>query len=153
MTEEKRIRDVPADSNSLDRNVKLPRQVRVASEHAEALVEHRPPRPVGADAASITDAQIDRVLARLDQGELSISDRDPGVVIALIREGARRIKADRQKAEIPKAQTARKAKDATIKQRLRLVIEAVIELPPKLKQHLTGASGWSGLSAKSWAVR
>ena len=98
----------------------------------------RPPRPVAADAASLTDAQIDAVLARLDQGKLSISDRDPGIVIALILEGARRIKADRQKAQTPKVQAARKAKDAAIKQRLKLVIDAVIKLPPKRKQHLTG---------------
>ena len=109
-------------------------------EHAEALVSGRPPRPVAADAASLTDAQIDAVMARLDQGKLSIFDRDPGIVIALIREGARRIKADRQKAQTPKAQAARKAKDAAIKQRLELVIAAVIELPSKQKQHLTGST-------------
>ena len=102
------------------------------------LLTGRPPRPVAADAASLTDAQIDAVLARLDQGKLSISDRDPGIVIALIREGARRIKADRQKTQTPKAQAARKAKDAAIEQRLELVIAAVIELPPKQKQFLTG---------------
>ena len=129
---------IPADPNSLDRNVKLPRQARVALEHAEALVTGRPPRPVAAAAASLTDAQIDAVLARLDQGKLNISDPDPGIVIALIREGARRIKADHQKAQTPKAQAARKAKAAAIKQRLELVIAAVIELPLKQKRFLTG---------------
>ena len=117
----------------------MPRQARVDLENAEALVTGRPPRPVAADAASLTDAQIDAVVARLDQGKLSISDRDPGIVIALIREGARRIKADRQKTQTPKAQAARKAKDAAIKRRLKLVIEEIINLPPKQKQHLTGA--------------
>ena len=102
---------IPADPNSPDRNVKLPRQARVALEHAEALAG-RPSRPVAADAAGLTDAQIDAVLARLDQGKLSISDRDPGAVIALIREGARRIKADHQRTQTPKAQAARKAKAA-----------------------------------------
>jgi hypothetical protein len=139
MPKRRRPEFIPADPNSPDRNVKLPRQARVALEHAEALVAGRSPRPVAADAASLTDAQIDAVLARLDQGKLSISDRDPGIVIALIREGARRIKADRQKAQTPKAQAARKAKEAAIKQRLEFVIEAVIKLPPKRKQHLTGA--------------
>jgi hypothetical protein len=129
---------IPADPNSVDRNVKLPRQVRVAAEHAEALIAGRPPRPVAVDAASLTDAQIDAVLKRLDQGELNIPDRDPGIVIALIREGARHIKAGRQKAQTLKAQAARKAKDAAIKQRLKLLIEAVIELSPKQKQYLTG---------------
>jgi hypothetical protein len=139
MPKRRRPEFIPADPNSVDRNVKLPRQVRVAAEHAEALIAGRPPRPVAVDAASLTDAQIDAVLKRLDQGELNIPDRDPGIVIALIREGARRIKADRQKAQTPKAQAARKAKDAAIKQRLKLVIEAVIDLPSKQKQHLTGA--------------
>jgi hypothetical protein len=138
MPKRRRPEFIPADPNSLHRNVKLPRQARVALEHAEALVAGRPPRPVAVDAASLSDAQIDAVLERLDQGELNISDRDPGIVIALIREGARRIKADRQKAQTPKVQAARKAKDAAIKQRLKLVIEAVIELPPKQKQYLTG---------------
>jgi hypothetical protein len=138
MSRRRRPKFIPADPNSPDRNVKLPRQARVAVEHAEALVAGRPPRPVAAAAASLTDAQINAVLERLAQGELNISDRDPGIVIALIREGARRIKADRQKAQTPKAQAARKAKDAVIKQRLKLVIEAVIELPPKQKQYLTG---------------
>ena len=138
MPKRRRPKFIPADPNSPDRNVKLPRQVRVASEHAEALVEGRPPRPIAADAASITDAQIDAVLARLEQGKLGISDRDPGVVIALIQEGARRIKVDRQKARTPKAQAARKAKDAAIKLRLKLVVEAVIKLSSKRKQHLTG---------------
>ena len=140
MAKRRRPESIPADPNSPDRNVKLPRQARVALEYAEALVAGRPPRPVAADAASLTDAQIDAVLARLDQGKLSISDRDPGIVIALIREGARRIKADRQKTQTPKAQAARKAKDAAIKQRLELVIAAVIELPPKQKRFLTGES-------------
>ena len=137
MSKRRRPELIPADPNSPDRNVKLPRQARVALEYAEALVTDRPPRPVAADAASLTDAQIDAVPARLDQGKLSISDRDPGIVIALIREGARRIKADRQKAQTPKAQAARKAKDADIELRLELVIEAVIKLSPKRKQHLT----------------
>jgi hypothetical protein len=139
MPKRRRPEFIPADPNSPDRNVKLPRQARVALEHAEALVAGRPPRPVTADAASLTDAQIDAVLARLDRGKLSISDRDPGVVIALIREGARRIKADRQKTQTPKAQATRKAKKAAIELRQKLVIEAVIKLPPKRKQHLTGA--------------
>ena len=138
MPKRRRPEFIPADPNSPDRNVKLPRQARVALEHAEALVAGRPPRPVAADAASLTDAQIDAVLARLDQGKLSISDRDPGIVIALIREGARRIKADRQKAQAPKAQAARKAKAAAKTQRLRLVIEAVSKLSPTRKQYLTG---------------
>src|SRR5262245_51565226 len=55
---------IPADPNLLGRNVKLPRQARVALEHAEALVAGRPPRPVAVDAASLTDAQIDAVLER-----------------------------------------------------------------------------------------
>jgi hypothetical protein len=138
MPKRRRPEFIPADPNSLDPNVKLPRQARVALEHAEALVAGRPPRPVAVDAASLTDAQIDAVLERLDQGELNISDRDPGAVIALIREGARRIKADRQKAQTPKVQAVRQAKAAAITRRLELVIEAVIELPLKQKQHLTG---------------
>ena len=138
MPKRRRPEFIPADPNSPDQNVKLPRQVRVALEHAEALVKGRPPRPVAIDATNLTDAQIDAVLARLDQGKLSVSDPDPGAVLALIREGARRIKADRQKAQTPKAQAAQKAKDAAIKQRHKLVIEAVIGLPPKQKQYLTG---------------
>ena len=138
MPKRRRSESIPADPNSPDQNVKLPRQARVALEHAEALVAGRPPRPVAADAAILTDSQIDAVLARLDQGKLSISDRDPGIVIALIQEGARRIKADRQKAQTPKAQAARKAKEAAKTQRLRFVIGAVIALPAKQKQHLTG---------------
>ena len=138
MPKRRRPEFIPADPNSPDQNVKLPRQARVALERAEALVAGRPPRPVAVDAASLTNAQIDAVLARLDQGKLSVSDPDPGAVLALIREGARRIKADRQKAQTPKAQAAQKAKDAAIKQRHKLVIEAVIGLPPKQKQYLTG---------------
>jgi len=141
MPKRRRPEFIPADPNSPDQNVKLPRQARVALERAEALVAGRPPRPVAVDAASLTNAQIDAVLARLDQGKLSVSDPDPGAVLALIREGARRIKADRQKAQTPKAQAAQKAKDAAIKQRLKLVIEAVIGLPPpppKQKRYLTG---------------
>ena len=118
MPKRRRPEFIPADPNSPDQNVKLPRQARVALERAEALVAGRPPRPVAVDAASLTNAQIDAVLARLDQGKLSVSDPDPGAVLALIREGARRIKADRQKAQTPKAQAAQKAKDAAIKQRL-----------------------------------
>ena len=137
MPKRRRPEFIPADPNSPDQNVKLPRQARVALERAEALVAGRPPRPVAVDAASLTNAQIDAVLARLDQGKLSVSDPDPGAVLALIREGARRIKADRQKAQTPKAQAAQKAKDAAIKQRHKLVIEAVIELPQK--RYLTGA--------------
>jgi hypothetical protein len=138
MPKRRRPEFIPANPNSPDQNVKLPRQARVALEHAEALVAGRPPRPVAADAASLTDAQIDAVLARLDQGKLSVSDPDPGAVLALIQEGARRIKVGRQKAQTPKAQATQKAKDAAIKQRLKLVIKAVIELPPKRKQYLTG---------------
>jgi hypothetical protein len=138
MPKRRRPEFIPADPNSVDRNVKLPRQVRVAAEHAEALIAGRPPRPVAVDAASLTDAQIDAVLKRLDQGELNIPDRDPGIVIALIREGARHIKAGRQKAQTPKAQAARKAKDAAINQRQTFLIAAVIELLPK-KKPLTGA--------------
>ena len=138
MPKRRRPEFIPADPNSPDQNVKLPRQARVALERAEALVAGRPPRPVAVDAASLTNAQIDAVLARLDQGKLSVSDPDPGAVLALIREGARRIKADRQKAQTPKAQAAQKAKDAAIKQRHKLVIEAVSELRPKQKQYLTG---------------
>src|SRR5262245_58691855 len=134
----KRRQFIPADPNSPDENVKLPRQARVELERAEALVAGRPPRPVAVDAASLTDAQIDAVLARLDQGKLSVSDPDPGAVLTLIREGARRIKVDRQKAQTPKAQAAQKAKDVAIKQRLKLVVEAVIERPPKQKRYLTG---------------
>jgi hypothetical protein len=137
MPKRRRPEFIPADPNSPDENVKLPRQARVEVERAEALVAGRSPRPVAVDVVSLTNAQIDGVLERLDQGELSISDPDPGVVLALIREGARRIKADRQKAQTPKAQAAQKAKDAAIKQRLKLVIEAVIELPPTRK-YLTG---------------
>jgi len=137
MPKRRRPEFIPADPNSPDQNVKLPRQARVALERAEALVAGRPPRPVAVDAASLTNAQIDAVLARLDQGKLSVSDPDPGAVLALIREGARRIKADRQKAQTPKAQATQKAKDVAIKQRLKLVIEAVIELPQK--RYLTGA--------------
>jgi hypothetical protein len=139
MPKRRRPEFIPADPNSVDRNVKFPRQVRVAAERAEALIAGRPPRPIAVDAASLTHAQIDAVLERLDQGKLNISERDPGIVIALIREGARRIKADRQKAQTPKAQAARKAKDAAIIQRQTLLIAAVIELPPKQKQYLTGA--------------
>ena len=83
-------------------------------------------------------------------------DRDPGIVIALIQEGARRIKADRQKTQTPKAQAARKAKDAAIKLHLKLVIEAVFELSSKRKQHLTGKPTIKQLArviGKSWAVR
>ena len=138
MPKRRRPEFIPADPNSLDQNVKLPRQARVGLEHAEALVAGRPPRPVAADVASLTDAQIDAVLARLDQGKLSISDRDPGIVIALIQEGARRIKADRQKAQTPKAQAARKAKEAAKTLHLKLVIEAASKLSPKRKQYLTG---------------
>jgi hypothetical protein len=138
MPKRRRPESIPADPIPQDRNVKLPRQARVALEHAEALVTGQLPRPVAVDAASLTDAQIDAVLKRLAQGELNISDRDPGIAIALIREGARRIKADRQKARTSKARAARQAKDAAITRRLELVIEAVIELSPKLKQHLTG---------------
>ena|SRR5215831_10033942 len=115
MSKRRRPEFIPADPNSPDENVKLPRQVRVEIERAEALVASRPPHPVAIDLMSLTNAQIDGVLERLDQGELSISDRDPGIVIALIREGARRIKADRQKAQTPKAQAAQKTKDAAIK--------------------------------------
>src|SRR5262249_59198377 len=96
MPKRRRPEFIPADPNSPDQNVKLPRQARVALERAEALVAGRPPRPVAVDAASLTNAQIDAVLARLDQGKLSVSDPDPGAVLALIREGARRTKADRQ---------------------------------------------------------
>jgi len=143
MPKRRRPEFIPADPNSPDENVKLPRQVRVEIERAEALVASRPPHPVAIDLMSLTNAQIDGVLERLDQGELSISDRDPGIVIALIREGARRIKVDRQKAQTskaqtPKAQATQKAKDVAIKQRLKLVIEAVIELPPMKQQYLTG---------------
>src|SRR5262249_54207395 len=138
MSKRRRPEFIPADPNSPDENVKLPRQVRVEIERAEALVASRPPHPVAIDLMSLTNAQIDGVRERLDQGELSSSDRDPGIVIALIREGARRIKADRQKAQTPKAQAAQKTKDAAIKQRHKLVIEAVIELPPMKQQYLTG---------------
>jgi hypothetical protein len=138
MPKRRRPEFIPADPNSPDENVKLPRQVHVEIERAEALVASRPPHPVAIDLMSLTNAQIDGVLERLDQGELSISDRDPGIVSALIREGARRIKADRQKAQTPKAQVAQKTKDAAIKQRYKLVIEAVIGLRPKQKQYLTG---------------
>src|SRR5262245_14468437 len=129
---------IPVDPNSPDPNVKLPRQAQVAREYAEALSAGRPPRPVAVDVASLTDAQIAAVLERLDRGELNIFDRDPGAVIALIREGARRTKADRQKAQSPKAQAARKAKSAAVTQRLQFVLEAVIALPAKRKQYLTG---------------
>src|SRR5262249_38981698 len=138
MPKRRRPEFIPADPNSPDQNVKLPRQARVALERAEALVAGRPPRPVAVHAASLANAQSDAALAGLDQGKLSVSDPDPGAVLALIREGARRIKADRQKAQAPKAQAAQKAKDVAIKQRLKLVIEAVIELPPMKQQYLTG---------------
>src|SRR5262249_39542630 len=85
------------------------------------------------------NAQIDGVLERLDRGELIISDRDPGAVNAIVREGVRRIKADRQKAQTPKAQAARKAKDAAVKRRHQFLIQAALRLPPKRLQHLTGA--------------
>jgi hypothetical protein len=135
---------IPADPDSPDKNVKLPRQVRVAAEYAEARIEGRPPRPVESDVPSITNAQINAVLERLERGELVISDRDPGVVIALIREGARRIKTDRQNAQAlkarvtRKAQEAKEAREAAIEQRLKFLIQAVSDLSPERAKHLTG---------------
>src|SRR5438067_2185560 len=97
--------DSPIDG--IDKNVKLPRQVLLGVTRAEALIAGKQPPPVEVDAASAkiekafpyTDAQIDAVLERWDQGKWSVSDPEFGIILELAREGARHIKARRRGAQ------------------------------------------------------
>jgi hypothetical protein len=124
----------------IDEDVKLPRQVLLGVARAEALIAGRQPPPYEVRAASAKsekafpypDAQIDAVLERWDQGKLSISDPEFGVIIELAREGARLIKAHRRGAQKPRK------KSNAVTQRLEAFLQAFRELPPKFQRYPTG---------------
>ena len=79
----------------INQDVKLPQQVRLALERIGDLIAGKQPQPVevtsakGEKSIPYTDAQIDAVLERWDQGKLSVSDPEFGILVALAREGAR----------------------------------------------------------------
>jgi hypothetical protein len=132
--------DWPVDG--IDKNVKLPRQVRRAAAHAEDLIAGKQPRPVEVKASRAEngsafkipypDAQIDAVLERWDQGNLDVTDPDFEILIELAREGARLTKAHRRGAR-----AARKTSRA-VTQRLEALIQAFSELSPKRQRYPTG---------------
>jgi hypothetical protein len=125
--------DSPRDE--VDKNVRLPRQVRLAVERAEDLIAGKQPRPVenrSPSKISYPDDQIDAVLERWDQGKLSSSDPEFGIILELAREGARLIKAHRRGAQRP-----RKTSEA-ITRRMEALLHAFRELPPKFQQYPTG---------------
>jgi hypothetical protein len=122
----------------IDKKVKLPHQVRLAAARAEDLIAGKRTRSVpkpktrSEPKVPYTDAQLDEVLARWDQGNLNVTDPDFGIIIELAREGARLTKAHRRGARTP-----RKTSDE-VTRRLEALFEACSELSPKLLKHLTG---------------
>jgi hypothetical protein len=123
-----------------DKRVKLPRQVHLALERVEDLFAGKQPRPVEGTSAKrersipYTDAQIDAVLERWDQGNLSVSDPEFGILLELAREGARLTKAHRRGAQKPRK------KSKTVTRRREAVLQAFRELSPKLQEHPTGTT-------------
>ena len=118
----------------IDENVRLPRQVLLAVERAEALIAGRQTRPVEVNAASAksgsaskfpTDAQMDAALAWLE-ANADPSDPDSTIALEIFREGERIIEARRRGAQKP-----RKASDA-VTQRMEALLQAFRELPLKL---------------------
>jgi hypothetical protein len=132
---------IPADPDSPDENVRLPRQHRLAVDRVDDLYAGRQPRPVEVNAASAksgsafkfpyTDAQIDAARARLE-AQVDRSNPDGTIAVEIFREGERVVKARRRVAQKP-----RKTSAAAI-QRQRVLIQAVMELPPGLRPLLTG---------------
>lgn len=123
----------------IDENVQLPHQVRRAAARADALSTGQPPRPIpvpkgrSQPTISLTDAEIDQALQRLDQAELKVPDPDFGKIVELLaREGARLIKAHRCGARQPR----RKSDNVT--RRLEALIQAYSELSPKRQQNHNG---------------
>ena len=68
----------------------------------------------------------------MDQGRLDVTDPEFNVIIDLAREGARLIKAHRQGARAPRRTSTR------VTRRLETLLQAFIELSPKLQAHPTG---------------
>jgi hypothetical protein len=125
----------------IDDKVKLPRQVRLAAARAEDLIAGKQPRPVEVTATTksrsasklpYSDAQIDAVLERWDQGNLKITDPEFSIIVELARECARLTKAHRRGAQ----KTRKTSK--TVTKRLEALIQAFRELSPKLQAHPTG---------------
>jgi hypothetical protein len=124
----------------VDETVKPPDQVRLAAARAEDLIAGRsPPRAVAKrkrrsePSISYSDAQIEQVLERWDQGTLNVTDPDFGIMVDLAREGARLTKAHRRGAREQTRKTSTK-----VRRRLVALIEAYCELSPKLRAHPTG---------------
>jgi hypothetical protein len=123
----------------IDEDVKLPQQVRLALERIGDLIAGKQPQPVevksakGEKSIPYTDAQIDAVLERWDQGKLSISDPEFGILVELAREGARLNKAHRRGAQKPRK------KSQVVTRRLEAVLQAFRELPLRSQRHPTGA--------------
>jgi hypothetical protein len=123
----------------INQDVKLPQQVRLALERIGDLIAGKQPQPVEVTRAKAeksipyTDAQIDAVLERWDQGKLSVSDPEFGILVALAREGARHIKARRRGAQKPRE------KSEAVTRRGEALLQAFRELPPKGQRYPTGA--------------
>jgi hypothetical protein len=129
--------DSPIDG--IDKNIKLPRQVRLGIARAEALIAGRQPPPFEVTSAKsekalpYTDAQIDAVLAWLDLAKLDSSNPEFGIIaIELAREGARLTKAHRRGAQKPRK------KSEAVKRRMEALFQAFWELPPKFQRYPTG---------------
>jgi hypothetical protein len=122
----------------IDEDVKLPHQVRLALKRIGDLIAGKQPEPVevtsARDAKSITytDAQIDAVLERWDQGKLSVSDPEFGILLELAREGARLIKAHRRGAQKPRK------KSEAVTPRMEALLQAFRELSPTFQRYPTG---------------
>jgi hypothetical protein len=126
----------------IDESVRLPRQALRAAARAEDLHAGRQSRPaevtavpakIGAEARiPYSDAEIDAVFERWDEGKLAVTDPEFAIVIELARHGARMIKGNRQGARKDRKTSTEVTK------RLQYLIQSYSELSPKLQAHPTG---------------
>jgi hypothetical protein len=93
----------------IDKDLKLPHQVRRAAALADALITGHPSpkisatkRSRGAPKVPLDDSEIDEAVKHLDRGNIRISDPVFSTIIELAREGAKIIKAHRDGARKPR---------------------------------------------------
>jgi hypothetical protein len=122
---------IPADPAEPEKE--LPLQHRRAVARANALIAGRPPPPVEVDAADLTDARMDAVLAQA-KANFDPSDLDSMVLLALARAGRQATKDHRRGARQP-----RKA-SAVAAQRRKALRQLFLELPSDLQKSHTGTA-------------
>jgi len=107
-----------SEAAPVDRDVKIPEQVRHAAALADDLIAGKPRRPppkAKTPAAratprslrkvSYSDAQIENALERADRGTLELVDPDFRLIVELAKVGAQSIQDRRRGARKPRAQT------------------------------------------------